>query len=123
MGKFEHEAQFYGDDVEQAYAKLFGTKITGGIGDGGLDVPTGDPEIPYVQVKSSFVGARDFFKESLRRKDFIPVVIGEPGTKEEVMQSLKEFGGWVGKDEGGREKFLKNILGVRETIDKLNGLA
>lgn len=124
IDKFQENAKFYGDDVEQAYAKLFGTKPTNPDLDAkGLDIPTGNPEIPYVQVKSSLVGARKFFLESLKRKKFIPIVIGEPGTKEEVIESIKEFGGWVGKDEDGREKFLQNILGVRNKIDELNGLA
>lgn len=116
MSKFEYEAQFLGNDVEQAYANVFGTEVVGGIGDGGLDVETGDKELPFIQIKSSLEGAKPFLKESLRRKKFIPIAIGEPGSKEEMIESLKKFGGWIGKDESEslRQKTLDAISQVRD---------
>src|SRR3989338_353363 len=34
-------SDFLGDDVEQAYAELFGAKRVGGVGDNGKDIQTG----------------------------------------------------------------------------------
>ena len=44
-------AHMRGEDTENAYAKVFGTQVIGGIGDGGLDVPTGDSDVPFVQIR------------------------------------------------------------------------
>ena len=107
-------AELQGDDVEQAYAEIFGTKVTGGFHDHGKDVLTGDKEIPFLQIKSSPRGAISFLAESVKRKNFIPIAIGEPGTKEEIIESVKKYGGWVGKDEPNRQKILEGIAKARE---------
>ena len=113
-------AQMYGDDVELAYGSVlaeFGT-VKGGIGDQGKDFRSIDQKLlPSFQIKSSWEGAKYFLAESVRRHNFIPVAIGEPGTAEEIIESIKEFGGWVGKDEPLRGNYLKNIKKVRDAIE------
>lgn len=107
-------AEYQGDDVEKAYAEIFGQGTNGGFNDHGLDVPTGDTEIPFIQVKSSVDGAKSFLAKSIKMHQFIPIALGDPGAREEMLDSLKRFGGWVGPDIPGREKILKGIAGVRE---------
>ncbi len=102
-----------GNDTENAYAKAFGSRVTGGIGDGGLDVPTGDSDVPFIQVKSSVKGLQTFLAESLRRKQFIPVCVGEPGAKEEMLRQLKQHGAWIGSDIRDRLKVTTAVSQVR----------
>jgi hypothetical protein len=108
--------EFVGAELEQAYAEVFGGKVVGGFSDGGLDVVTNDKEIPTVQVKASVPFALAFLKESLRRRRFIPICIGEPSGKEEMLHTLKQFGGFVGRDIPRRGKVLEGIARVRELI-------
>ncbi len=108
--------EFVGAELEQAYAEVFGGKVVGGFSDGGLDVVTNDREVPAVQVKASVPFALAFLKESLRRRRFIPVCVGEPGGKEEMFHSLRASGGWVGHDIPRRGEILSGIARVRELI-------
>lgn len=105
--------QMVGDDTENAYAQAFGTRVIGGVDDGGLDVPTGDRDIPFIQVKSSVGGLTAFLARSLRRKQFIPVCVGEPGAREEMLQHLKEYGAWIGSDIQDRVKIFIAVQQVR----------
>lgn len=102
-----------GDDTENAYAKVFGTRVIGGIGDGGLDVSTGDSDVPFVQIKSSVKGLQAFLAESLRRKQFIPVCVGEPGAREEMLWQLKQHGAWIGSDIRDRMKITTAVCQIR----------
>lgn len=97
---------FLGKEQDEAYASAFGARITDGFNDEGVDLRLEDREVAEVQVKSSPEGVKHFLAESLRREKFIPICVGEPGTKEEMIASIKEFGAWVGKDIPGREDFL-----------------
>lgn len=106
-------AHMRGEDTENAYAKVFGTRVIGGIGDGGLDVPTGDSNVPFVQIKSSVKGLQAFLAESLRRKQFIPVCVGEPGAREEMLRHLQQYGAWIGSDIQDRLKTLTAVAQVR----------
>lgn len=106
--------EFVGAELEEAYAEVFGGEVTGGFSDGGLDVATGDRSIPFVQVRSSVPFALAFLKESIRRRRFIPVCVGEPSGKEEMLHSLKRFGGHVGHDIPRRGEILEGIARVRE---------
>jgi len=108
-----------GANLEQVYATLLGGKIVGGIGDGGLDIVLeDDPNVPILQVKSSQEAAKAFLSESLRRMEFIPIVVGDPGrfTKKEILKSLSENGAWVGFDEIDREKFIISVRKIRDHI-------
>lgn len=106
-------ARMTGDDTEGAYAKAFGTRVIGGIGDGGLDIPTGDNDVPFVQIKSSVKGLQAFLAESLRRRQFIPVCVGEPGAKEEMLRHLKLYGAWIGSDIRDRLKITTAVCQIR----------
>lgn len=106
-------SDFIGDELERAYAEILGGLKTGGEGDEGKDIINIE-EVGAVQVKSTFENARKFLAESLRRKRFIPLVIGQPGSKEEMIESIKRFGAWVGYDIPNREKDLENIAKVRD---------
>lgn len=106
-------SRLVGDDTENAYAKAFATCVVGGIGDNGRDVETGDSTVPYVQVKSSIFGLKTFLAESLKRHEFIPVCVGEPGAKEEMLTNLKAFGAWVGQDIQDRFDVMRKVAQVR----------
>ncbi len=105
--------EFIGRDAEEVYAKVFGGKIVGGVRDGGKDVSTNDPEIPIVQVKSSIDGAKVSVKKSVEFKRFIPIVVGEPGSREEMIESLKKFGAWIGYNIPDRDFYLTAIAKAR----------
>ena len=108
--------EFVGAELEEAYAEVFGGRVTGGFSDNGLDVATGDRSIPFVQVKSSVPFALAFLTESLRRRRFIPLCVGEPSGKEEMLSSLRTRGGWVGHDIPRRGEILEGIARVRALI-------
>jgi len=103
--------EFVGDDYEVAYSQAFQGAVVGGFQDRGRDVAV--PGYGFVQVKASVMGARSFLSESLRRRQFIPICIGEPGAAGEMVKSLREFGGWVGRDIQHRMEILKGIAEVR----------
>jgi|GEM_PF-1253016 len=115
MSNFRGEsADFVGQELEEAYAAAFAGEIKGGHHDHGRDLKIDDQEVPFVQVKSSLEGAKQFFRESLRREEFIPICIGEPGTKEEMITTIKRFGAWVGREIPGREAIMVKVAQVRE---------
>jgi hypothetical protein len=108
-----------GANLEQVYATLLGGKVFGGVGDGGLDIVLEDnPNVPILQVKSSQAAAKAFLAESLRKMEFIPIVVGDPGrfAKEEILKSLFENGAWAGFDEVDREKFIDSVRKIRDHI-------
>ncbi len=102
-----------GNDAELAYANAFGGVISGGINDKGHDVKIDHPAVRSVQVKSSVPGMLDFFKESIRRRRFIPVCLGEPGSMGEMIDSITRFGAWVGKEVPHRQRLLEGAQQVR----------
>ncbi|OHA19127.1 MAG: hypothetical protein A2836_00430 [Candidatus Taylorbacteria bacterium RIFCSPHIGHO2_01_FULL_45_63] len=122
---FENQGRmsdFLGKDVEQAYANVFETREpVGGIDDLGKDVPTGLDDFPFVQVKSSWEGAKKFLAKSVTQGEFIPLCVGEPGTKEEIIESLRRFGAWLAKDIPNRDTLLSQIARLREKIEKQHG--
>ena len=107
-------AAFIGDDFEVAYAKAFGGTVNGGFHDHGKDVVI--PGFGGVQVKASVAGAKEFLTVSLKRKQFIPLCVGEPGAKEEMIASLKEFGAWIGSEISGRDQLLAGIAQIRTML-------
>jgi hypothetical protein len=114
-----------GNNLEHVYANLLGAEITGGIDDHGVDlfIKNNEYNIRTVQVKSSKEKAINFLKESVRRKQFISVIVGDPGryTKDEILKSLHDNGAWIGFDEDGRQEFLDSVRQVRELIMKNKG--
>lgn len=120
-----------GKELEEAYANAFGGKMAGGFNDHGKDIiGIPDSEVQAVQVKSSVPEMKKFFAESLRQRNFIPMCVGLPGTKEEMVDSIKNFGAWIGDDIPGKERLLKLVAQVRDLcynenrlIEQLRGLA
>src|SRR4051812_30496281 len=94
---------YTGCDLENAYAKVLGGVVSGGLNDGGKDVILGDDQIKVVQIKSSLRDAIKFLSKSMKLRRFIPVCVGEPGSREEVLHSLKQFGAWIEKGLPQRE--------------------
>lgn len=120
-----HEySRFMGDDVEKAYAEILQGEIIGGIDDKGKDLRIDADDIPYIQIKSSWEGAMDFLSKGLKlissdtggRYRYIPICVGEPGTKEEILQSIRDYGGWIGKDIPNREENLLKLKKARDYI-------
>ena len=83
---------------------------------------TGVPETPAVQIKSSWEGAKDFFRESLHQEEFIPICVGEPGTKEEMSEALKSYGAWIGHEIPKREELMKKVALLRDLCYSKKGL-
>jgi hypothetical protein len=104
-----------GLSLELIYGKILGGDVQGGYTDGGKDIvlPTGE----VFQVKSSMRGGREFLKKSIQFGKFIPLLIGEPGEKEEILESVEQYGCWVGKDEPGRMEFMEGVRQVRTLIE------
>jgi|SRR3989344_8353114 len=107
-------AIFRGAELEDAYAEILGGRLSGGFNDHGKDIVLADDEMPAVQVKSSIHFALAFLKESLRRRQFIPLCVGEPASRHEILTSLREFGAWVGYDIPNRGEVLDGIARVKE---------
>lgn len=119
MDHSREATDFLGTDMEQAYCNVLGEfgSVQGGVGDGGFDFVSLDQRFfPNFQIKSSWPGAEKFFAESIRRKVFIPVAIGEPGDPKEMIESFRNFGGWVGKDEPLRKQYLQKIKILRSFL-------
>ncbi|MFA5736714.1 MAG: hypothetical protein WCX70_02955 [Candidatus Paceibacterota bacterium] len=121
--KFRGESSdFVGQELEEAYANAFGGKIIGGFNDHGKDVFVPNKEVESVQIKSSTHEMKKFLSESLRRRDFIPICVGLPGTKEEMLDSIKKFGAWVGNEIPNREKLLAGVVKLKELCYNENRL-
>ena len=107
-------AEFVGNELEAAYAEVFRGHIVGGFHDGGVDITTSDEDVPTVQVKSSWGFARKFLQVSVQRRRFIPICVGEPADRQTVIDSLKQFGGFIGDDiPGDHGALLEGIAQVR----------
>ncbi len=111
-------AEFRGRELEEAYARVFKGRVIGGFNDRGLDVLTNDGEIPVVQCKGCMAFAKQFLAESFRRKRFIPLCIGAPGAREEILASLRKFGAWIGRDIDRRHDDLANFSRMREICQR-----
>lgn len=105
--------EFHGAELEEAYAKVIGGRVSGGFNDGGKDIVPDDSSVPRFQVKSSVHFAVKFLAESVRRLRFIPMCIGEPGARDEVVGSLRENGAWVGRNIPKRDEILQGIAKAR----------
>jgi hypothetical protein len=105
---------YLGAELEKSYAKILGGTVTGGLNDCGIDVVFYTDVKFAVQVRSSVPFALKFLQESIRRHRFIPICVGEPGGREEMLASLAQFGGWVGHEIPRRQEVLEGIRRVRE---------
>jgi len=120
--KFEGVSSDYrGVELEEAYAKVIGGTVRGGFGDGGLDIINIAKDIPVLQVKNSWQYASSFLAESRRRKQFIPIVVGEldvinPNLKYEILDSIRRYGGWISHDipDHLRDQYLAEIVATEK---------
>jgi hypothetical protein len=109
--------EFVGTELEEAYAKVMGWRVRNlGVNDCGKDLATDIPVMPFVQAKSSIPLAMKFLKESIRVHEFIPLVLGDPGKPDEVLDYLKRFGTWIGYEIPGREKLCKEVQQLRRIL-------
>lgn len=106
--------------MEEDLAKMLNAEVSGGFNDGGRDIVNipGLPEIKGVQLKSSWHNAQKFLAKSLELKEFIPIIVGDPGmaNKDEIIASIKKYGGWVSPDIGNRTKKMENIAKLRDVL-------
>lgn len=107
-------SRFVGEQTELAYAQVLGGTVNGGLRDGGKDVIV--PGIGGIQVKSSPGEAMKSLKASLQFRRFVPLCVGEPGTKEQVIESIKKFGAWFGLDIPNRAQLLAGVAQVRTML-------
>ena len=126
--KYSNESAEFRGKLEEEYAKhlkKYGAEVVGGFGDGGKDVSVEDfPGVTIFQVKNSWRYAAEFLDLSIRKfKTFIPIAVGDFGkdTPEQILNSIKENGGYVGFDEPQRELHLKLISATRDLILKNGG--
>jgi hypothetical protein len=58
-----------------------------------------------------------FLAKSLERKEFIPIVVGDFGqySRDEILDSIRKNGGWVGPDVPDREKTIEGINRIPTT--------
>jgi len=111
-------SDYRGRELEESYAQILGGEVIGSTlrpweRDCGMDVALHEPGIPAIQVKSSLRGAIEFLVTSMKRRRFRHLVIGEPGTPTEVLESLREWGAWIQKGLPGRERALEEIARIR----------
>lgn len=107
-----------GRELVLAYQEILGGEYFDGEHDGGCDLVLDNPHLP-VQVKSSWNRkSQDFLAEAIRRRTFIPMLIGDPGQhkREEIIGSIIEHGSWIGDDIPNRTALMHNIEKVREVI-------
>ncbi len=101
----------------EVYEKLLGGRIVDGHGDGGKDmVFDKEPGVPIAQIKSSWKHAITSLKLSLCKDKYIPVIVGDPGQipKEEIFESIRNAGGFIGIDVDDVETKLKACSEFRE---------
>lgn len=106
--------EFIGEDFERAYAKVFNAAITGGLRDGGRDLRI--PGFGYVQIKASVRGGLKSLAKALEQHNFIPLCIGDPGPKEDMLSCLRVYGAWVGLEIADRMKVMEGVLAVRNLL-------
>ena len=110
-----------GAELEEAYAKIIGGTVRGGFGDKGIDIVNIAKDIPVVQVKRSWQNAEHFLQREVVPGRFIPVIVGDPGQitpdlKQEILRSIREYGGWVAHDIYDREDKLNYIADIRNRL-------
>ena len=105
-----------GDEYEQAYQKILGASRVGGLNDHGTDLIV--PGFGPVQVKATPRNMLAFLTKSiaLGRGHFIALCVGEPGSREEVLESLRRFGAWIGREIPNREDLLKGTAKIRSWL-------
>ncbi len=108
--------EFVGRDLEEAYARIIGGVVSGGLRDGGKDIVPNDRSMPAFQVKSSWHFAKKFLATSLSFRRFIPICVGEPGSREEMVIALRESGAWVGRDIPQREEVMQKLVMAKAAI-------
>jgi hypothetical protein len=104
--------EMIGNDAEQAYARLTGGRVNGGIGDRGVDVclPANLWDAAGCrgfQVKSSLIRVLEHVERGLLNGSFIPVTCGDAprrGKPREIrlaalLRELREVGVWISPDE------------------------
>ncbi|TSC67153.1 MAG: hypothetical protein G01um101472_507 [Parcubacteria group bacterium Gr01-1014_72] len=115
----------FGYELEELYAKLLGGEVRGGEGDGGYDVVFRHPLHSWmpvgVQVKFSLQErlmaflARALRASNQRGRWYIFVCVGEPPESREILlRSFDECGGWVGFDVSRRNEIFTAIKITRE---------
>ncbi len=128
-------SEFVGRELELAYVKLFAPdgKIVGGFGDGGVDIETEEPGLPFFQVKNSVPGLKTHLGYYLKfmsgdpkyqkYSKFVPVALGDFGThtRAEVAESMREYGGYIGIDIPNAAAILKGITQIRDEMYKKGG--
>ena len=107
-----------GNVLVDAYAAVLDLINVDGEGDGGKDVAD-SPKNPteFYQVKSSIRGAISSLTLSEKFNKFIPLLVGEPGTAEEIRKSVEEFGAWCEPGLPHRENFLRECCRVRSNCE------
>ena len=100
-----------GKDLKEAYCKVMGIPNSN---EPTLPIP-GNPALRF-HVRSSHTTVRKSLLKSIELAkqranfSFIPLVVGEPGDKEEMILALRRDGVWVGEDIPNRNKVRAEVL-------------
>jgi len=101
-------AKFDHSELMAAYARVFRTGTTSKN-----KLMTGNLAAPLALVAESMEVAKYYLCESLKRRQFTPVCLGNPGTEEEMISWLQCFGAWIGRDIPKREKIVEQFALVK----------
>jgi len=112
----EHRySDFVGEETTKAYAEILDGRIIDRENDEGKDLEFRDGNrLVRIQIKSSYEYFKKFLAKSLHKAEFIPLCFGEPGSKEEIIKSLRRYGAWIEKDFPNRQEILEGVAKVRK---------
>lgn len=125
--------ELHGRDAEEAYAAISGGRVSGGLGDRGVDVHL--PSTAWTtaaccgfQVKSSVAGVLEHVRRCLANGGFIPVVCGDapgkgqplPARRAKLFSELSACRVWVSAaekraDPEGYEQLMAMMPRLLET--------
>ena len=118
-GMFSNEsADTRGTALEKAYAEHLGCTAVGQIGYRGVDLMClAEPGVNIVQVKSGIEHTEEFLVESLRKMEYVPIVVGDflQDSKDVIFEAIRKNGCYIG-DVSNREKFSKKVMDTKNYI-------
>ena len=105
--------------LEAWYAEVLGGCRTGGYNDGGKDVKYPDGVERNLQVKPNEKWGVDHYRKALGLQVHpVPLAVGHPGTRPEMLSWLRKYEVWVGYNIPKRMWWLNRFLEAKTACDK-----